>query len=511
MLFLLELKWRVINLMIQARLSKYKYEILLSIVFLFALAFQLYFSLQTPYFSDGDAYFTIRQIDHIKEFGTPMLYDELSYGGKPSMHLPLFSYIMVLFSYIPYGLKVVPAIFICSIVFLIYFITLRLCNDKFTALAAALMSAFVPVVMSSTLNNISVFSLVIPLMLLMFYSFVNLMSKPYLYTFIVLSFVLPLLHPIAIFFAISLIIFYVLVLAEDIEISRLSKEAMVFSIFLTLLIEFLFFKRAFLSLGFQFVWQNIPSEILANYFKNLNLIDSILELGILPVLFGIMGLTVGFFRDKTIGVFLGISASFSALILLSLKLVNFSVGLMFFSIPLVIGSALVFSKFFKYLRLTKFSRFDNLFRFALVILLLGVMVSSSFFASRDVINNSLTKDEYLILRSIYDETEKDSTVVSLFSEGYYISGIGNRKNVMDTDFLTSPSVNMRYNDVGEIFTSVSEVKALQLLEKYSVDYIYLTPSARRFYNVQNLSYVEDDKCFVEYRKSGEVYLYKVRC
>ncbi len=499
------------NLALLSKPFKYKYELLLFFIFLFVLSFRLYFVFQTPYFSDDSSYLTLRHIDHIREFKTPMLYDDLSYGGRSTLQLPLYPYIIALFSLIPYGLKIVPAIFASSLVFIVYYIALKISGNKFDSLVAALMSAFVPVVISSTLNNLSVFSLALLLVFLMFYSFINLESKPYLYLFILLSFLIPLLSPIAVFVAISLIIFYVLVLAEDIELSRLSKEAMVFSIFLALLIEFLFFKRALLALGFTFVWQNIPTDILVDYFRNLNLIDVILQMGLLPFILGILGFAFGFFRDKTISVFLFMSAAFSALILLVLKLVGFSSGLMFLSMALVIASSLVFSKFFKYLKLTKLSKFDYFFRVLLLLVVILTLIVPSFSVAQSVIQNTLSKEEFLVLESISDETEDGATVLSLFSEGHYITALGHRKNVIDADFLGAPSVDTRYQDVQEIYTSVSEVKALQLLDKYNVDYIYFTPGVRRFYNIQNLSYVEDDKCFVEYRKSAEVYLYKVRC
>ncbi len=494
-----------------AKLYKYRYEVLLFVVFLFALAFRLYFVFQTPYFSDDTAYLTLREVDHIKSTGLPMFYDDLSYGGKPSIHLPLYPYIMALFSFVPYGLKVVPAIFISSLVFIVYLLALKFTNDKFTALVAALMSSFIPVLVSSTLNNISIFSLVIPLVALMFYSFVNIRSKPYFYLFLVLSFVVPLLHPIAVFVALSFIIFYVLVLAENLELNHLSKEALVFSVFLALIVEFLFFKRAFLSLGFRFMWQNTPSDMLASYFKDLNLIEVILQLGVVPLVFGILGFIIGFFREKNIGFFLSLSAAFSALILLSFKFVNFSVGLMFLGFTLVVASSLIILRFFEYLKITKFSRFDNVFKILLVLLVLFTLTFPSFINAQQVISNTLTKDEYLVLQSVKDGAENDATVLSLFSEGHYITSICERKDVMDSDFLGAPFVNTRYSDVQEIYTSVSEVKALQLLEKYDIDYIYFSPRAKKFYNVQNLSYVEDEKCFVEYRKAGEVSLYKVRC
>ncbi|MEM4244708.1 MAG: hypothetical protein QXR60_00690 [Candidatus Nanoarchaeia archaeon] len=502
----------VVNLSeLKIKFYRYRFEILLFLVFLFALAFRLYFVFQTPYFTDDSAYYMLRQVEHVRAEKVPMLYDELSYGGKNPIVPPLFPYVMAFFSYIPYGLQVVPEVFVCCVVFLVYLIALKMCNNKFYAFMAALMSAFIPVVVSSTLNNLSPFSLLLPLFLLMFYSLINIRSKPYLYVFVILSFLLPLLHPIAIFVVITFVIFYILSLAEGIEVNRLAKEAIVFSIFLVLLIEFLIFKRAFLSLGFNIFWQNIPNEILEDYFKNINLIDIILRLGVAAFVLGVLGLTVGFFREKVATVFFALGAALSAIILLALKLVDFSSGLMLLGIIFALASSVALSRFFKYLKLTKLSKFESIFKFALVLLVFFLMVLPSFFAAQEVIDNSLTDDEFNIINSIRDGTLEGSTVLSLFSEGHYITAIGKRKNVMDSDFLSAPYVNTRYEDVKTMYTTISGVEALQLAEKYNIGYIYFSPRARKFYNIQNLSYVEDEKCFVEHRRSGEVYLYKVRC
>lgn len=493
------------------KLSRYKYELLLVLVFLFSLAFHLYFSFQTPYFSDDSAYLNLRQVDYVVEHGRPMFYDDLSYGSRPVLSLPLFPYVMALFSLVPLGLKIFPSVLLASIVFFVYLIALKLSDDKFSSLVAALMAAFIPVLISSTLNKLSVFSLVLPLLLLMFYSLVSIRKKIFLYIFVVLSFALPLLHPIALFFVLSMLIFYVLALAEDIEVSHIGREAMVFSAFLIVFIEFLFFRSAFLSLGFRFVWHNIPSELLASYFRDLNLIDVMLKLGVLPFVFGIVGYAFGFFKDKSVGVFSLMSAAFAALLLLVFKLVDFSVGLMLLGIVLALASSLSIQKFFKYLKLTKFSRFHYVFKFLLVLLVFLTLVVPSFFSAHDVLAGTLTDNDYLVLLAVRDETERDATVLSLYSEGNYITAVGERKSVMDSDFLGAPSVNTRFEDVRDVYTSVSEVKVLQILEKYHVGYVYFTPRVKKFYNVQNLSFVEDEKCFVEYRKSGEVYLYKVRC
>ena len=86
----------------------------LTIVFLIVLTTRLYIAFQTPYFSSDEAYFHVRQVEHISGNGLPFFKDDLSYGSKLVFFSPGFDYALSLFSiFAPQQLieKVLPNIF----------------------------------------------------------------------------------------------------------------------------------------------------------------------------------------------------------------------------------------------------------------------------------------------------------------------------------------------------------------------------------------------------------------
>ncbi len=78
--------------------SKQKIYCLLALVFAFSLGVRLYFAFQSPTFTSGDAYFTIRQVEHIRQTGLPIFEDALSYGGRTYIFPPLFHYVLAFFN-----------------------------------------------------------------------------------------------------------------------------------------------------------------------------------------------------------------------------------------------------------------------------------------------------------------------------------------------------------------------------------------------------------------------------
>ena len=104
----------------------------LLLIFLLILSFRLYFSFQTPNF-DYDAYFNIRQVDSIKEHDIPAFSDPLSYSGRTLPFLPLFHYIIALFTiFIPLAavLKILPNVFASLTVFVVYLAAYELTKRK---------------------------------------------------------------------------------------------------------------------------------------------------------------------------------------------------------------------------------------------------------------------------------------------------------------------------------------------------------------------------------------------
>ena len=90
-----------------------KEYIWLALIFSLVLGMRLYFAFQAPYFSE-DAYFNIRQVEHIRETGLPLFKDDLSYSGRNFLFQPFFQYILAFFNlFMPLNLvcKLLPNIF----------------------------------------------------------------------------------------------------------------------------------------------------------------------------------------------------------------------------------------------------------------------------------------------------------------------------------------------------------------------------------------------------------------
>ncbi|MBI2148043.1 hypothetical protein HYU23_00020 [Candidatus Woesearchaeota archaeon] len=176
--------------------NKFKTEyLILFLFFLFVLGFRLYFAFQTNHFNTDGAYFHLRHIQYFLEEKSPLTYDNLSYGGREVLYPPLFHVIM---AFLSFGsiilLKLIPEIFISLTIFIVYGISKYISDDPYVPIFSAVLSSFFPILFGETLNNLSVYTLVVPLLLVMIYSLLRLDEKFYLWLFIICSFLLPLLH-----------------------------------------------------------------------------------------------------------------------------------------------------------------------------------------------------------------------------------------------------------------------------------------------------------------------------
>jgi len=253
------------------KISKEKFVLFL--IFLIVLGSRLYFVFQTPYFND-EGYLNYRLVEHISETGKPLFFDQLSYNGRDLLYSPVFHYSLAFFNlFLPFEfvLKVLPNIFISLLVFVVYGLVNLLVREKNLALFVSLLSGFVPIAFVETLNNVSIYSIVLPLVFYLLYLFITLNEKKNIMKFAFFSFLLTIIHPSAFLFLITLLFFVVLMVSENISISKLKKEILIFSIFLVLFVEFLIYKNAFLIYGFNVVRNNVPVQVLANYFNSVSI------------------------------------------------------------------------------------------------------------------------------------------------------------------------------------------------------------------------------------------------
>ncbi|MBI4448148.1 hypothetical protein HY643_04150 [Candidatus Woesearchaeota archaeon] len=481
---------------------------LLILIFILALTLRIFFVFQTPNFSSDKSYYHIRHTEHIAHNFVPIIYDSLSYGGRTIVDSHVFHYFLAIFNLASSTLafKIVPALLLSSLIFIIYGIAVRISNNKKVALVSALMAGFLPIYINQTINQVSAYALTLPLLFYAIYCFLDL--KKNLNAFIVLSFILPILHPISFIFSLALILYAVLLSLDNIASEKLEKEAIIFYVFITLLINAIIYKKALLAMGLTAVWQAIPKELLANYFKEVSVVELIYTTGVIPLIAGGLGFVFGVFKEKNKNTYLLGSLSLVTLFLLTLKLIDFKIGVMFFGLVLCIISAISLEKLFNYMEMTKISKYRKTLSYLFILLIALTLIIPSFYSAKGIIGQGPSQEKINALLWIKENTPQISVVLADVGEGNLISAIAERKNVADTSFLLAPN---RYPDVSEIFTTQSLAKAINLLHRNGVDYIYLSQETKKSYNLNKPAYLEDTNCFKRIYETETDKIYEVVC
>ena len=493
------------------RLKKHHYTLIL--LFVIVLSFRLYFAFQTPYFSDDNSYYILRNVEHIRETGLPMYNDELSYSGRSLFFSPFFHYILAFFNlFIPLVLvgKIIPNIFASLIVFAVYLLSMEITKQKKAALFASFAAAFIPIFIRETINSVSVFSLLIPLMFFIIYAILKINTdKRFASYLIIVTALFIFLDTTSVILIMALIIYFFLTKTEDIEQNKAELEIVLFSCFLFFWLYFVMFKKAFLLHGLGIIWQNIPNVLLSNYFSNLTILESIFAIGIIPFIFGIFIIYDYFFKRKSKSIYLMISLALAVFILSWFRLIPIITGLMFLGSILVVLFSQYIKNFVVYINKTKMHKHINKFLLFFILLIILSSIFPSFIYSRNATERTIDKnkvDAYIWLK---ENTPKDSVVLGTVQEGHLITYFGNRKNVIDSNFLLIDNIDQMVIDIERIYTTQYKVEAVRLLNKYNVNYIILSDLAIYEYNIDELRYIEEECFSLVY--DNEVKIYKSTC
>ncbi|OYT41422.1 hypothetical protein B6U80_01395 [Candidatus Pacearchaeota archaeon ex4484_26] len=449
----------------------------------------------------GEAYFPLRYVEHIKENFLPIIYDDLSYGGRPLEEPFIFYYLLAFFSLISnIFIKVIPALLVASLVLITFLISRMFISEKLS-LIPALIAGFIPIMFK--INLISSNVLAFPILFLLLYSFAKIEKPRFLYLFLFLSFILPLTSFLSIFFIISILVYLLIIGVEKKKLSGLEREALLFSLFVNIFLTLFLFRNSLLAYGPAFIWQNIPSSILADFFKEFALIKTIGDIGLAGLFLGAIGFVFSFKEKKPL-----LLASFliTSLIFLWFRLVPFSLGLIIFSLTLACLSSLSLKVFFPYLKQTKFSKFKNQ---VLVVILVIVILTSVVPSVIAAINfeSKVSRESFKALRFLKEE--ETATILAPYEYGQAITFLGN-KNVVDSHFLLAPSPEKRLKDISLVYISQSETLVLDIFRKYNVDYFIFDNFIRKKHGVEKLVYVRDAKCFLRVFDENETQIYKVK-
>jgi hypothetical protein len=483
-----------------------KEKYILLTIFTITLLVRLFLAFSVPNLT-YDSYFHLRQVEHISETGLPLYNDPLSYGGRELVFLPFFHYFMAFFNLLlPIAIvaKIIPNIMMATIAILVFFISKKVTNNNTASLFSASIAGFLPVLYFT--NAFIPETLFIPLIFLATFSFMNLKEKNYLYIYLISFLLLALTSAATFLILIGFGIYLLLSLLENKKINQAELEVIIFSGFFYIWTQLLFFKDVLATEGINFIWQNVPPQIIAQYFPQVSLAEALLQVSIIPFLAGIFVVYRSLFQLKNQKAFLLISFAVSTTILTWLRLIEFKLSLAFFGIILAILFASFYQDVLEYSKKTKLLKFMNIFPTIVIILLAVTMIYPAMsFAWKQ---NTPLDLEVQAFAWMADNLPPDAGVVSLLEEGHLVTYYG-KKSLMDNQFGLIPDIEERFSDANSMFSTSFQTQAFGVFDDYDVQYIILTPHAKRKYNISNFKYFTP-KCFERVYKN-ETRIYKVLC
>jgi len=491
-------------------------KIWLIVIFLLIFGTRIFLAMQIPTL-DYEAYSVIRQVENIKHTGLPLFEDDLSYSGRTHIFSPVYHYVLAIFSFImPLELvaKIIPNLLAALTLIVVFFIVKNLTEDETIALLTAGISGIIPVFFNNTINNASIYSAVVPLFFLTIYYFISTLKDESNVTKLLITMILiTIIHPASFILALSLLLYILLVKIQGFRESRRAIELVLFFLFFVFWVNMIIYKNAFLFHKESIIWQNMPSLLLSHSFAQVTFLESILSIGAIPLIFGLVSIYLTLFTTKRKTLTLLLSVCAAIFILIWLQYSDLFTGLTFLGVALCIMSAEAFKRLYDSSKLLKLKYGSKYFLIITIMLALIAFVPNiNYFLTNTDARPS--QEDIQAFVWLGQNIPKNSTVLAYPNEGGVMSFFSQRKNVIDEDFLLIPNINTRYKDTTDIYKQRFLTSALETLNYYGVDYIILTTQVQNKVSLNDLMFV-DQTCFTKlYPKNNqtqEPIIYKVNC
>ncbi|MBI4149440.1 hypothetical protein HY491_03250 [Candidatus Woesearchaeota archaeon] len=480
------------------------------LIFLGIAAARIFMAFQAEGFSDDHAYAVLRQVEHISETGRLIGYDELSYGGRERVTAPLFPYLLAAFNlFLPLELvaKIVPNLLAAALSIIMFYLAKQISGSlKIMALSAIVVGS-IPIFVAKTVNAVSVYTLVLPLIFFMIYCLLRMEQRRFIGYFMIAAFALALTSPAGFVVVLGLIFYLILVRLEKLDLTRQETELILFIVVLMAATEFIIYRKALALHSYAVIWQNVPFALLAEYFPGINLLQAIYQIGIIPFLGGVYIIHRRLASKKGKFAYLMMSFALAVGMLLWFSLIQLEAGLLLLGSILAALCIEFFSAFMRYLERTKVDAYKDwvLAGLGIIVIITSGMPALAF--AGEELEQAPSRGEIAALEFL--GTQPQGVVLATVREGNRIASIARKKNVIDDDFLLVRDSRDRIQDTRFVFTTFSETGALELLQKYDVKYIYISPRAKERYGIMKLAYLNEE-CF-EKIYDAEVQIYRVRC
>ncbi len=486
---------------------------LLFALLLVVAGIRIVLALQAEHFSGDEAYFTLRQIEAIKETGLPLSYDPLSFGGREYLIAPLFYYFVAGLSFLfPAWIigKVILNIAAASLILIIYIITYDITRDEQSALFSAFVGSFIPIYFISTLNTFSLASLVFPLLFLLVYLYLSIERRTASILFMSLFLLLTFTHYLAFLFLLSWILYLILLKLEDLAATAAEVEIGICSLFIFLWANLLIYKDAFLEHGIAVIWQNVPPPIFSLYFKDITLISALYFIGLIPLLYGVYAVFHHTFYSKNKKMYFLVAFTGATFLLLLLNLIKIELGLISLGIVMSILFSEFYLHFFQYLKKTRFVQYKKFIVFGFFVIVVSSSIIPPLVFARRSLQDSVLPEETVAFQWLRENTPPGAVILASPQEGHLITALAHRKNVLDTYFLRISRSADIFQDVTDIYTTRYETEAIRLLNQYHVDYLIVSERLKKQLD-PDISFLRDTRCFILVFSNQVVSIYQNIC
>lgn len=475
--------------------SKGFFWVLLCFLFVAVAVLRIVLAFSSP-FVDYEGFGTLRQVQHIRDTGLPLVDDPLVFGGTQRVGLPFFDYLLVLFSFVfPQDLlvKVLPNVLASLIVFPAFLFCRQATGDSWYGLAGALVTGFVPGSFLVGLNDGSSLGLLFVGIVLCLYLFIK--SRPvgrHLRWLLVVLAIICLLHPLSVLFIAGLLVYIALLRLFRLKMTDKELEVSLLALLFWHWLVFLVFKPALQMHGLSVVWQNIPAVQLQLFFSELTLVQAIAVSGFFPLIGAVVGVYVGLVSKTRKSVLLLFSLIIVSVVLLWFRLIPLQHGLAFLAIVIALSSVFGLRAFVQYLRKTRVARFSS--SFAVVLLLLYVVVAVSSLSQFSLID-APSAAEVEVLSWLGQQDDMRGAVLSPPVQGDMVALLADKPTVIDDEYLLAVGVQERYDDVLTVYRAAFKTDAISVMQKYDARFLFLSAASEDFSGVFIPSYLEGDDCF----------------
>ncbi|MFP4119320.1 MAG: hypothetical protein ACLFTH_04665 [Candidatus Woesearchaeota archaeon] len=487
------------------------WRLLFALVIVIVIVLQTYFILQIEAPS-YESFYGLRQAEQIKETGLPIINDDQSYQGRMNVSHLFFYYILAGLSLIAPGyilFKFFGMILTVGILFLVFLLSKHLFSRDWIALFLTTIAAFTPTLFVSQINTLVAETFFVLLYLLIIMSFFNSTRRSAMIRFIILMILATLVSPLSLVLITGFLFYFLLLRIEGLAVRKKELELLLFSGLFAIWYHLVLYKKLISLFGLQVISQSVPQELLLSMFRGLNVPLIIGFVGVPLIGLGLSGIYYLLFEKRNKKLLLLTAMTFAFGLFTWIGFLPLQTGLLYATVTLVLISGYTLQRLNETFNKTILPK-TKVVVFSFFLLLLFLSFTPLLIFPETITGEAPTNEELETVRWIDENLPADSTVLADINDGHLLAAKGGVKTLYDTNFIFAPHPKQRYQDAKTILLSQSEVSVLRLMNRYSIDYVYISPSLKNRIE-QPAGLLKSSECFEEVYNTTTTEVYKRLC